>query len=769
MTYEQNIQRLRSTSRFNTQQAQQFETNNANNISNWHRDRAEKTIDSLSNFSKTLQEEKKRQIEFATQRGKKQFTEDRAVDLKKFIELKQMEREAKLDATQKNEIKKITLRLEGLNAYPDADRIAKLSHHEQIGYTRAKLRNRMDSFPDTFNYRMQNSETPYQLNVGGGKTVTFTAKQIRNSNVNSYVLKEALVSMEIAKLKKEMGLENFTPEILELVGVNKTIEDAKNAYLGKIRKQYTIEASMQTQAQAKVTYQQSPKSGIDVHHYLSTVSPTTNKKHVMLDNAGALDSFFAMKVADSIKNGGDLSELNRLRAEPIPELMLKQLKLKPGTTFGDHWAPRFNAAEVSITDGLKKATDAKLDEQEVDVNKLTIAFNEAHKAAYKEGRSLSKREVTGWIDQFHAVGLGGKIPDVVKDYLTNSERSAQKDEDRIQNQIEFAGGITTSQLNSFHPLAAGKFREKAEAYEKKMYDNSGADDKIKGALNNTFADMGVKDREKSIAYQTAYHNAKRDYYKQVAEYRSFGLSNELASIWALTGPVDKQGEAILDENGKPMFKGRLGVQQEIVTNGENSKYTRAGLHVEDTIGDEMKRIRFAMNVAKEMQEANQQGKLIRNTQILGGDYGQKQLDAIKANIQRYGLNRGMALSKEYIKYYEAIMVGRSLKEGGWWGLIHDQLMFDDPKSGGLQRNQTVNSILPLWTRKVVTPDGEEEDVEDNDGVLEVSSSAINAANNKAPLLAYNYITDADNYYNKKSNGSIFDQPDQIPSYLGGTA
>ena len=764
MTYEQNIQRLRSTSRFNTQQAQQFETSNANNISQWHRDRANKTIDSLSNFSKTLQEERKRQIKRADARGEKRFTEDRAVDLKEFIKLKQLERDLKLDAIGKNRLKALTLDLEGLNAYPDADRIAKLSHHEQLGYTRAKLRNRMDSFPDTLNYRMQNSETPYQLNG-----ITFTAKQIRNSNVNSYVIKEALVSMEIAKLKKEMGLENFTPEILELVGVNKTIEDAKNAYLGKIRKQYTIEASMQTQAQAKVTYQQSPKSGIDVHHYLSTIDPTTDKKGNRLHPAGALDSFFAMKVADSIQNGGDLSELNRLRAEPIPELLQKQLNVKPGKTFGEHWTSRFNAAEVSITDGLEKATDAVLKQQEVDVNKLTIAFNEAHKAAYEEGRSLSKREVTEWIDQFHAVGLGGKIPDVVKDYLTNSERSAQKDEDRIQNQIDFAGGITTSQLNSFHPLAAGKFREKAEAYEKKEYDNSGADDKIKGALNNTFADMGVKDREKSIAYQTAYHNAKRDYYKQVAEYRSFGLSNELASIWALTGPVDKTGEAILDENGKPMFKGRLGVQQEIVTNGENSKYTRAGLHVEDTIGDEMKRIRFAMNVKKEMQEANQQGKLIRNTQILGGDYGQKQLDAIKANIQRYGLNRGMALSKEYIKYYEAIMVGRSLKEGGYWGLIHDQLMFDDPKSGGLQRNQTVNSILPLWTRKVVTPDGEEEDVEDNDGVLEVSSSAINAANNKAPLLAYNYITDADNYYNKKSNGSIFDQPDQIPSYLGGTA
>ena len=115
------------------------------------------------------------------------------------------------------------------------------------------------------------------------------------------------------------------------------------------------------------------------------------------------------------------------------------------------------------------------------------------------------------------------------------------------------------------------------------------------------------------------------------------------------------------------------------------------------------------------------------------------------------------------------MAGRNLTEGGWWGLIHDQLIVDDPTSGGLQRNEVANSILPLLTRKVTTADGEEEDLEDEDGVLEVSSAAINAADNGAALYAYNTITDADNYYNNKSNGSIFDQPDQIPSYLGGTA
>ena len=761
MTYEQNIERLKATSRFNTKQAQQFETENANNIAQWHRDRANKVIDGLSSFSETLQQERKKQIERAKGRGEQAFHEQKEVDAKRFLELKQLERDLKLDAIQKNELKRLTLRIEGVNAYPDADRISKLSHYEQFGYARAKLKNRMDSWEDTLNYRMQNSETPYEWNG-----VTYTAKDIRNSNVNSYALKEALLHAESAQLKKEMGLNNFSPELLELVGVNKTIQDAKDGYLGKIKKQYTIEASMKTQAQAEVTWHDSEKTGIDVHHYLSTVNPTTNKKGVLLDNAGALDYFFAIQVKEAIRKGGDLSELHALRDEPIPDLMRKQLNLPVGATFGDHWGKRFEAAERSIADGHTEVVDNLLKNQETKGKQLTVAFDADVEAKYREGRSLTSREVNNWMDQYAAIGA--KIPEKVKDYQTNSERSAEKDKEAIENHIKLNGGITNAELDHFHPFAAGEFREKANAFEKRRYEKYGADDKIRGALDNTFSDMGVRDREKSIAYQTAYHNAKRDYQMQVAEYISFGIPEETAHHWALHGPQDKKGDPFLNDDNQPMFGGRLGVMTEIVTNGENSKYTRAGLHVEGSIGDEMTRLRFAMNVEKELAASKEPWNL-RKTKILGGDYGQKQLDAIKANIKRYGFNRGMAMSKEHIQFYKAIMAGRNLKEGGWWGLIHDQLMVDDPTSGGLQRNQTVNSILPLWTRKVVTPDGEEEDVEDNDGVLEVSSSAINAANNKAPLLAYNYITDADNYYNKKSNGSIFDQPDQIPSYLGGTA
>ena len=87
MSYEQNIQRLSQTSRFNTSQAQQFETENANNMSRWHTDRANKVIDGLSGFSKILQKERKKQIERLKGQGAELAREDRAVDAQRLLEL----------------------------------------------------------------------------------------------------------------------------------------------------------------------------------------------------------------------------------------------------------------------------------------------------------------------------------------------------------------------------------------------------------------------------------------------------------------------------------------------------------------------------------------------------------------------------------------------------------------------------------------------------------------------------------------------------------
>ena len=135
MSYERNIQRLSQTSRFNTSQAQQFETQNAQDVSQWHRDRANKVIDGLSSFSKILKDERKKQIEAMKREGRQIASEHRVADAKRLIEVKQMLANEKLNDTTHHELKAEVIKLEGLSSYPDADRVAKLSQYQQIGYT----------------------------------------------------------------------------------------------------------------------------------------------------------------------------------------------------------------------------------------------------------------------------------------------------------------------------------------------------------------------------------------------------------------------------------------------------------------------------------------------------------------------------------------------------------------------------------------------------------------------------------------------------------
>ena len=54
MTYSANIQRLKQTSRANTQQAQQYETSAAQNETSWRRNELNKQVQAISVFSQTL-------------------------------------------------------------------------------------------------------------------------------------------------------------------------------------------------------------------------------------------------------------------------------------------------------------------------------------------------------------------------------------------------------------------------------------------------------------------------------------------------------------------------------------------------------------------------------------------------------------------------------------------------------------------------------------------------------------------------------------------
>ena len=76
MTYSANIQRLKQTSRANTQQAQQYETAAAQNETSWRRNELNKQIQAISVFSETLQREALRAQDRQIEAGREQFEED---------------------------------------------------------------------------------------------------------------------------------------------------------------------------------------------------------------------------------------------------------------------------------------------------------------------------------------------------------------------------------------------------------------------------------------------------------------------------------------------------------------------------------------------------------------------------------------------------------------------------------------------------------------------------------------------------------------------
>ncbi len=647
MSYEQNIQRLSQTSRFNTSQAQAFETENANNMSRWHTDRANKVIDGLSGFSKILQKERKKQIEKSKQKGAQLAVEDRAVDAHRLLELEQLIPTLKEEDRNYHELKAEYIKLQGINAYPEADRLAKLSHYQQYGYTQERLRNAMDSYGDSLNYRMQNGETPYELNG-----VTYTAKQIRANNIQSLPLKEALLEVESAKLRKEMGLDEFSPEILELVGVNKTINSAKSAYLGKVRKRYSIDASFQTQAQSAVAWKNSGKTGADIHHFLVTTGSTVDKNGELLGNEGAWSAFMKVAAKEGIATG-DPSYADSIGNLPIPIELGRKVGAKPGTTFAQHWPKRFADLKSSIKKGYVEVTNQELKFQKAEGTKLEAEFiEEARKG------DLTSVQVNEWKRKFGAAGL--PIPGG----LTNYETTSDMDERESKQQIEYLmasqdGFISHEQLDRYNPKAALEFREKATKMQEKALKAYDSEAKIKAHMDTAFTNMGIKANEKSPAYVEAMTNAKADYAEKYNRYVAMGYTPAEASHYALnaTEMKDKEGKPIPDS---------MGVLSEIKQNGEGSKYVVTGQAIEKEIKPGHLRVARIASGKREM--IDDPDIIFKGT--IGGDYGHRQLTSVKNNLDKYGTKRGLRMDKGAMQYYKGLARGR---DDNWMGLLDKQL------------------------------------------------------------------------------------------------
>ena len=647
MTYNENIERLSRTSRFNTSQAQAHEQRNTQEVNAQRNRDIASTIQGLSAFSNTLKQHREQAKQKALKEGAAAARKFKQADTLKLAALQAELQTVKREDIRYQEIKAEMLKVAGPNVYPDADRVAKLSPWAQVGYAKEKLRNFNDSFADQLNFEMQNSNKA--LSIQG---FNFTAKELRDNNIQGLPFKEAAVEVLSQDLLKTAGIDKFTPEMLELAGTNETIQNAKDKVMGKYRERYNISASMQTRQQAAIAWQNSPRTGTDLHQLVLTNGATINEKGQILGNVGGWNTTMKLLASEGIQRQ-DPGYADTIGNIPLPPELVMKLGAKPGTTFAQQWPRRFTQLKADIKDGYTKAVDTELKFQKAAGKDLEAEFIEKARKG-----NLSTQEVNNYKRKFGEIGL--PIPAGVSNYETVTMRDQREDKQAIEALMASQNGyISQEQLDQYHPQAALEFREKASKLEKAALTDFDSDKKIKSYLDTAFTNMGIKGNEKSPAYVEAYANAKSDYAKKYNLYVGMGYTSEIASHLALYAKEVKteDGKAIPDS---------MGVLTEIRENGEKSKYVVIGQSIEKQLPAGTIRVARIASGKREMIE--DPNIIFKGT--IGGDYGRKQLDTVISNIDKHGTQKGLRLDKGAIQYYKGLAQGR---DGNWMGLLDAQL------------------------------------------------------------------------------------------------
>jgi len=649
-SYDRNIDRLRSAERSNAQTAMSQRTNMANTMGTRGINEANKLSDQLSAFSSTLKDLREKDVAEKQEKGRLAAIEQSNVSSEKLVELETELSTLTATDTRYHEIKAEMLKMSGPDIYPDADRIAHLSPWEQVGFAKEKLRVFNESFPDKLNHAMANSDKAIKI-----QNMTFTPKELHDNNIHGLPFKEAAMNIVAEDIKKAAGLDKFSPELLELAGVNDAIQKAKESTTAKYRQRYNVEASSNTRSKAEMSWKTSNKTGEDIYHYLVKTGATMDANNVQLGNAGAWKALEGLIVQEGITQS-DPEYADQILTQPMPPALAKKLGAKLGTTYAQQWPTKVATLKQQIKDGYTKKITNDLKNLEAEGKSVEVEFIEKART-----QPLSTQEVNEYKRKFGDLGL--TIPSSVTNYETLTMRDQREDKQTIEALIASQNGfISNNQLDQFHPQAAVEYREKATKLEKTRVEQFGGEKQISAALNQVFDGMGLKGNEKTLEYEIAFANAKADYHDKFNQYVAMGYSEREASHYALNAQAvkDKEtGELIPDSEG-------------ILYHIKSTQLPNKPKYVEPTYiikGDQKEgHIRVA-EIAKGKKELLNDPNIIFE-QPIGGAYGKQQLDTIIENINKYGHTKGVLKDKGAVRYYQGLARGRNIN---WMGLVDAQL------------------------------------------------------------------------------------------------
>ena len=741
-SYSKNIARLKSTSRANLQFSSQDRLQAAKQQGLVMEQNARDIADKLENFSGHLKEWKRKDIERKTEEG---ILEARKVAAEKAkertiaqVEADQIEEAKRLgivlegfaDAKAMDDgyqdIKAEILRLEGVSAYPDADRIAKLSPWQQVGYAKEKLRMFNESFPDKLAHEMANNTKPITING-----VTLTAAEIRDKNIQSMPFKEGMAQIFAEQIRSAANIDRFSPEMLKLAGTEKAVQDAIDTQLDQARNRYNIDASQNTRAQADLDWGSGEKTSEDLWRYQKTIANTVGEDGKIMGNNKAWDHVFKALAKEGIKDSGNTKLADEYGKKLLPEKLRKQLGKPKGTTFEQAWPGRFSKLRSDIANGYTAAVDQEKKNLKAEVTALGNQLLKDH----RDGTPVDKKKLQKYKMLMTMLGIKD---DRIENFVTIEDRLTEFDKERIEERIAEQGYITHAQLDEYGAQAAHEFREKADKWEKAHKTEHRVDSKIKAALNESWADAGIKSKEKPVIWEEALYRATQDYERKFDALVAMGYDADMATHLALNATP---GSIINKETQEPVPQFE-GVVAEIQRTGAGSKYTRDSEEFLENLADAHIRV-DKINRGKQ-QMLNKPD--IFEKEIIGGSYGEKQLNIIAQNIKDYGTWKGIYMREDAMKFYYGLARGK--------------------------RQATAHGILDAQLKLIgqpgLYPQREKIKVVDTEGTQEAADDVVEKAKYKGSAEQYVDLINSKTDFDNPNQESIYNQPFMIPDYLGGT-
>ena len=762
-SYDRNIERLKANQSAVSQQEQRQIIEAGNASANRRISDAKSIIDGLEKFSPALEKMQKERIARLEAEGREAVAKDREAKLTQLDEntrkLQEIElarstgelafefEDAEAQELVYQQLKAEVLAAGGPDSYYDAERLAQLSPHQQVGYAKEKLRMFSEAYPGMLQHELMNSTEVINLNG-----IKFTPAELRDNNL-ALPMKEAAINIMQRRILERSGIHQYSDEMLRLTKTNEAIAKAKDTLMATHKSRYNVQSSQNVRNRANIQWDvagQKPGgvTGQDLQLFLLTTGNTVNNKNQQLGNAGGWDHVMGkLKTIGIQKN--DPAYADKIGNLVIPDGLAIQVGARKGSTFAEHWPSRFSQLKKDIKKGYGQQIDAERDYQKAQGEALVVEFTDAATQSHKQGAELSTQEVNEWKNKFSTIGL--PIPESITKYETATMRDEREDKQQIEALMASQKGyITNEQLDSFHPIAALEYREKAKRLEKAALQEFDAEKKIKAHLDTAFTNMGIKGNEKSPAYVEAMANAKADYAIKYNQYVAMGYPPAQASHHALHSPQ------VINPETKEPIPDSMGVLAEIKANGEGSKYVMTGQSIERDIKPGHIRVARIHSGKKEMRD---DPNIIFNGTI-GGSYGQKQIDSVIKNIEKHGVNKGLNIDKGAIQYYKGLSSGRG---NNWMGLLDAQLKANGHEGLWPQGKPEIQTFM-----EGIDENGEQIVSKEYEGLRRAVYGCSGFPSKSTLIYQDGCIRDGQGIQ-KGNPTSVWDSPERLPSWytLGG--